>query len=394
MIQRLIILGIAVFLTACSTVYQKDGSSAEKPKEKVLVRFAGFAYLGKDKDIKSSFAYINRFDGSGKQGSWINQRLNTMMKGLQADNLIFKDGLAELKQGNNITLAFAVDKENLSVSRIGKDYKLMIEIGAQALFFDFDTMSIVAAYPISYRSNFAYRGRKPTENDKRKAIQAVFENAKQSPLTNFIEIVKSSNINSKYGNNLRVVSADVSEKAYAKLPSRFRRSDHFESGLAQSFGGYLSKHQNVSILPYVKGHAIGKKMPGRFADGRVFALSIPEADYEITLTLNNLGKQLYKQTKIQKAERFGASVSIVVKEPLTDTVYMDADFQQVSNVVMPMTQQSVDDWPAYQSTIQLLFNDLTKELSDPSRSWASSHSNKDGVVKEMERFTEVLNRCR
>ncbi|KKK82946.1 hypothetical protein LCGC14_2798320, partial [marine sediment metagenome] len=208
------------------------------------------------------------------------------------------------------------------------------------------------------------------------------------------DIVRTVDINRKGNEYLRVVEVVVDDSVIEKLPEYLVESDKGRGLLAQSFGKFLSKNQQVSVLPYVKGHAIGNKMSGRFSDGTVFSLSVPDADYEITLSLNALKKSKYKETKIERADLYFASINIKVKDAYTDTYYLDADFRKINTVIKPVTQNELEDWPAYQSTIQGLFNEFTQQVTSLNSSWTNDHSNKKGAAKEMKQFSRVLERCR
>ena len=247
----------------------------------------------------------------------------------------------------------------------------MVELGGQAMFFNMKNMTIIASFPINYRKNFAY-DHKPTDKDKIKAIASVYQSEFGGPLNVFIERINSVRINELDGNTFQVTKVMINSKAKNELPKNKARI--VDSLLAQSFSKYLAANQNVPMIPFVKGYTVGNKIPGRFADGRVFNLSLPDADYQIELNLKAFKKKLFSQNNVEKAYRYGTIIGMSFKEPVSGSVYLESDFVSTTTKVVPVTQNNIEDWPVYRTAVELLFHEFTTELSSPSKRWVKDHA--------------------
>ena len=186
----------------------------------------------------------------------------------------------------------------------------------------------------------------------------------------------------------------LEDKAVAVLPGYFKKDpDNYRKYIASAFTAYLSKNQNVPMLPYSTGHAIGNKMALKVANGEVFNLKIPEPDYEVRLTVRGFKKKLIEQTPVESAWAYGAYINIEVIEPMSGTNYINTRFMNAASKTVPASQNNIDDWAAYQETILGLFESLTKEVSSPSGKWIKEHSPAKDASKALERFNEVLKQC-
>jgi hypothetical protein len=171
-------------------------------------------------------------------------------------------------------------------------------------------------------------------------------------------------IKPKFKNSIQITEVVVEQKALEFLPDMYR-SDlrNFKVFLAKNFSKYLSNNQQVSVLPYTKGYAIGNKMAARFSNGEVYMLEIPQAEYEANLTLRGFKKVMYDQKKSASSWVYGVYVKLKIHQPLLGKSYIDEKFKNGATKIVPTAQENIEDWPAFQESLFVLFDSMTKQFS-------------------------------
>jgi hypothetical protein len=211
----------------------------------------------------------------------------------------------------------------------------------------------------------------------------------------FVASLEAVSIRERFGARIGVEQVIIGEKATPHLPEFLRESPRAAQVMvAQSFSKFLSKNQRVSVLPYTKGHAIGNKMSARFSDGRVYTLEIPEPDYSVDLDLRGFKKVEFDKRSSGTSWIYGAYLGIKVYESLTQKVFAELSLKNGVTKLVPASQTSVDDWAAFQESLQSLMEETTQQIDDPKRSWAKSHSADKSAVKHLKNLQPVMEACR
>jgi hypothetical protein len=272
--------------------------------------------------------------------------------------------LADLEDGS-IILAFCFDTELISVEQYNDGFKLVIDLGAQVLFYDYGTMQVIASYPIMVEL-IDYLQSPPGERLIRERIRDLFLTRRYGAnlFDDFASTLQAVDIKKSYGNALKVVDVRIEDRAIAHLPPKFKSSNtNFKIFVAQNFGKYLSSNQRVPILPYTKGFDIGNKMAIRFSDARVFELAIPEPQFAIDLTVRGFKRVCTDQKASGSCFVYGSFTRIKIYQPTLGKVYLDEKIKHAVSKIVPATQKTVNDWPSYQNSLMALFNDVTQKFS-------------------------------
>ena len=334
------------------------------------VFYAGFAFVGNAADIQKNYHHTwvisNEKDREG--GLILEKVLRDKVIGATFGNIkLIIDQLGDLNKGEGISVAFAFYNETVAVEKICDKYKVVIDLGAQALFFDFNEKKIIGCYPIDFQliDNLSCE---PKETYIRNCIRDLFvsEKYKINIFNSFVDRLKQIEINPKFSSSIQVTDVIIEDRAIAFLPQHLKSSPvNCKTYIAQNFSKFLSNNQGVSVLPYTKGAAIGNKMAARFANGTVYNLKIPDPQYEIDLTLRGFKKVEGDSTNIESAWIYGAYINLKVFQPLLGKVYIDEQFKNGSAKRVPACQSlaDIDDWPAFQDSLFYLFDKLTKEFA-------------------------------
>ncbi len=363
------------------------------------VYFAGFAWLGDAATLDAHYPHsraLNRHEDAGVAP--LDAAVSARLRAAKFESFTPKfDELGSLgaDSPSSLALAFVLDRETVSVETIGETRKILVELAGQALFFDFRESAVVAAFPIVNQ----YRDVKQSEV-MREDIAAIvrdmyFGTNTVNVLDDFTRTLAGVKLNPNVTRRIQVAEVSFEPALRALMPERFARDDRaLRNTLAQEFSKYLSAGQGIPVLPYSVGQAIGNRMAGRFSDGSVFDLRIPEADYVIGLDLRNLRKIEYEKTAAGTSFVYGAYLNINVSEPLSRTVFLDATIKNGATKIVPASQASVDDWPAFQEALLALMEKFSNALIRPEAAWASKHSEDPTLVKEMKTLQKVLQSCR
>lgn len=371
---------------------EADDFSSVRPQ----VYFAGFGFLGEHAFIQANYphSYILAQNESGP--SQIDRALSHGLRDLRPASIdLMLSELGELKQGKSLSVALVLDRETISSEIINGYHKLLIEIGAQAMYFDFESMSIIGTFPINIEYVDAKK-RPFTEDEISLIIKNIYlGELNVNLLKTFYEHLSNVEIQPKYKNRLQVTDVVIEDKALSFLPAHYNSNpQNIKSFIAQSFSKYLSDNQKIAVLPYTKGHAIGNKMSGRFSNGDVFQLTVPEPDFEVQLRLRGFKKVKYNENATGTAWIYASFLGLTLTEPLSQKVYTNLNLKNGATKVIPAVQSASEDWPAFQHSLLLLFDSFTKEISSPSRKWADKHSGDRDNISEIEEFGRIVQKCR
>ena len=390
-------MGIRSFgLAACAALGCISYSSVCVATE---VYWAGFAFQGSYSEGSKNYQYSNAIASETADGVPILDAYLSKQVRASSDlpfNLVI-DQLGSIGPGvdSAVALAFVLDRETISVESFGEDHKLLIELSAQALFFDFKTMSVIASYPVSFRY-IDVLDVIPGDDYISSLVRSILLGGNSTTLVEqFVRVLSNVDLNTQVSRRIQVTDVNVEAEALSVLPPMWADNiPGFKGMLAHSFATSISAEHAVPMLPYTTGYAVGNRMATRFADGSVFNLTIPETDYGVALDLSKFAKIQYAKVPAGTSYVYGAYVDISVVEPLSGQVYLDMLVKDGVTKLVPSGQTYIDDWPAYQNALQSLFDGFASALNKPTKSWAEKHNGDKSKVKQLKVFTGVLQSCK
>ncbi len=386
MLRRAIVQLSLLLLLPCSVLAQET------------VQFAGFAFLGDSANVEKNYPYSSKISNlpKGNEQSLLEAALLSKLKSAEARFEINSTSLADLKSGDTLSLAFALDRETIFQEKVGTKNKLVIELSAQALLVDFENLSIIGSYPMVVQY-IDVPEQEPTDEYIAESVQSLYlGDLGVNIFDEFTRVVGNIEVKRKHRNRIQVTDVVIKDEVLPYLPEKFHGSnlDNFKSYVAQSFSSALSENQRVSVLPYTKGAAIGNKMAARFSNGEVYNLSIPETDYSIELTIAGFKKVPFDERGSISSWVYGAYVDLKVFEELLSRIYFEQQVKNGATRVVTNGQENIDDWPPYQETMLVLFDELTKQISIQDKGWSKRHMGDKGLVKELKTLEGVISRCR
>lgn len=358
------------------------------------VSFAGLAYSGDSRSIPARFPYSKRFDSS-LPGRGIDGILQKDLASIHPQNFTLVGTLDELKgRDEAVVVAFVLTNETVSTEQIGRVYKLLIQVRGQVLFFDFKSMMVLRAYPVSFAYIDALM-EPPSEAIKDRDMGYVFNgsNGKPGIISRFEESLTKAKLPTASSRYLQVTTVQISDQARSIFPSEYG-SGLAETWLADTFSEKLSTKLDIPILPYSKGYAIGNRMAIKVSDSTVYDLALPKPDYEFTLDLLKLKTVPYEIQAAGKSLIYGTLASVKLEEPLSAHVYMDDQFKNGEVKLVPASQANTDDFPAYEDSINGLFTKLFGVISGDNNPWIKSAAIGPNTDKEIAATRELLKSCK
>jgi len=357
------------------------------------VAFAGFSYSGEKQSIGARFPYTAEYEktlGDRK----INGLLQPALLSVQPKNFTLIPRIDNLVgRDQAVAVALVVTSETVSTEQIGDIYKLLVQVRAQTLFFDFKSMMVLAAYPMS----FAYidqLSNPPTEMDKLRDIGYVYNgiNGKPGIISRFTQTLATANLPSSASKFVQVTKVDIGDDARVEFPEQFKNGEA-ETWIADSLSEAISTKMNVPVLPFKKGYAIGNTLSFTVSDGSVYSLKIPDPDYDISINLTKLKKVNYEEQAAGKSVIYATYTTIKLELPGSKS-YLDANFKNGEVKIVPSTQVDTDDFPAFQDSILGLLNKLAGVISGDGNPWLKAAASGDNVDKQIIATRELLQSCR
>lgn len=364
---------------------------------KTNVYYAGFAFASDYINIDSEFPYTKSILELKDENNipLLEKELNRKIYQSNFSNLnLITDSLGDYRSGEAISLAFALSWENISTERAGEWTKLVVDIHAQILFFDYSDMRVINTYPLRVQVRDAVEG-EPSSDYLIEIISRIyFKEGSSNIFCKFVEGLNSISVKKFYSNYLQVKSVVFEEKASSLMDENSVNAISFASFLGNTLSSFLALNQGVAILPYSKGEVIGNKMAARFANGDIYHLEIPQPDYVIDLTVRGFKKVHINATNTQSVWAYGSFVRIFIKQPDSEILYLDAPFKFALRKNVPVSVEAVDDWTAFQESLLSLLNQFTLQISEQDANWLDKWSDGLSVKKQMNQVNRIVEMCK
>jgi hypothetical protein len=366
--------------------------------EQVEVALAGLAFSGDAASMAQRFPYSVAYEKALKTGG---KPAYAMLREAIAQNppqqLKLVTQIEELKgRDQAIAVALVIGSETVSVEQLAGLHKLFVLIRAQALFFDFKSMSVVRAYPVSF-GHIDIFDRAPSADEIRVRVRGVYEGAAGKPgiFTRFGNTLAKASMPSSTSRYLQISKISIKPEAMGSIPAYISNNTTVaETWAADLVGEALSTRAGVPIIPYAKGYAVGNVMSMRISDGDVYNLKLPKPDYEIGVEFTRLVKKKYGESAAGASYIYGLVTTMKIEEPVSGKVYMNAELKNGEVKLVPVTQTYVDDFPAFYDSINGLFVKLSEALDGRGNTWVKTAAAATDIDKQIADTRELIKLCK
>ena len=125
-------------------------------------------------------------------------------------------------------------------------------------------------------------------------------------------------------------------KLLLTIPKNYKKNiKPLENIFAQLFSSRLSLHNDVALVPYVEGMAIGSTMKQQFVNSdTVYEIKLPKPDYNIDITIRGFKKVLAKKSDVNNIYFWASFLNLKIYQPDLDKIYMDHNKMKVITFVL------------------------------------------------------------
>ncbi len=362
------------------------------------VFYSGFVFLGEHADRKTQYKYSDQIYGiKDSEGLLlVEKELNKRIANIESKNLKLISGrLGQLDSGEGLAMAIALDWEDVTVEKLEDELvKSVYNLHGQVFIFDFVKMEVVACYPFGVRVTDCTNDI-PTEERKLGIFRKLYLSDIQgvSFLGALCELLEDMEVKSNASSlAFKVEDVVIEPKAKEFLDRHFadERVQAFKIFIAQQFSSFFAKNLKTSILPYTKGSAIGNKMAGRFANGDVFELKIPDGDYPVTITIRGFKKVKLDENATGQSWAYGSYVRLVVESALGEVV--NSKIKNGAVKVVPQGQVNVADSSAFVESLLSLFDKTTKQIELCDSAWLNKCAEGSSTKSQFHALKQKINK--
>jgi len=334
------------------------------------VFYAGIAYLGDHQFIEASYPLsrkLNEPDGT------LDRALRDRLQNNPGTQLNLQYGLADLNRAESIVLAVAIDQERV-VREVfnfdsGLQTKLIVEISLQLLFYDYASNTLIANQPVSAAMNHVIPGNVNNISlHAEQLAEQLYMDPEHGLLHKVQTILHTYSLDHAKPLRFQLTQIDLHDRVLPHLPEGLS-AVRWQQSLGQFFSAQLSQQTGVEVIPYNRGYALANQLPGRFANGDVFGLALPDPDLSFAIQVKQLSRY-----EVQGNLVYGSQISFEFAEPFTGTTFVDGDYRLAVYKLGSEARVLGDDWSAWQDALQELMTALIKQLRNPQKTWHTEHA--------------------
>lgn len=402
--------------------------------EKIDVVWTGFSINADYKDLEKSAYYTNLLLQRYKSSqNIIDATLLSELNLNKFNNINIFSGTQQLSvETSKIALSVFLDQELFEEFKLPDDdckkinltecYIYSINNYYQIIFFDFSKMTFIKAIP--FQNIFISDPlAKLNESQKVDLLELSYQNSNwlnggsniqsdNKNKTSFIEILNNTEINTYYdsyvGINPNKNGFSLNKEQIKDfVPDYIYENIHLlKRHVANTFLGELALKNNIVIVPYFEGVAIGNKIRGKYADREeAYEITIPEPDFFIDIEIRGFVKKKFKEDENVKGLTwyvYGAGINLKFYEPLLNKVYLDikmtkADYKKIPDILnLNKTNEFVNIINLTYKPLAIEFSEITnKEISNNERiNWLKKITKNSTNIDDIVVFSEFLDRIK
>lgn len=348
---------------------------------------AGLAYLGDYQYADSNYALAR---GLNAEDQALDRHVRAALEALRPTHLELRFELGDLDRTDTIVMAIALDRERVSRERFafrqGFRTKVIVEASLQILFYDLATGALVDNVPVSAAINHVLRDEDAIDAETKRLAEMLYLGDGEDQGLLVQATAKLAAFSPRVADGLRyqLASFTLHERTLGVLPSG-QSADQVLQSFGQSFSARLAEQTPVSVIPFARGYAFGNQLPGRFSNGEVFNLQLPEPDYAFHVELKRLSKHEQDDQLIFLTQAFLRFV-----EPVTGRALVAGDYRTQVPKLASAARIESDDWSAYQDAVEALFDSWIEQLKEPTRRWHTQHAREKESFSQFRKAGELF----
>ncbi len=387
-------------------VYLLSNSSALSSKLNVV--YAGFSFSGNYIDQETGIKYTESIiKNSNEPLNSVSKSLLEEIKKIDPKHFNLNFDYADLDKGNSEAIVMAVTLDNeyyfSEFEPLTKTYINNIQMFFQIMFYNFNTRTLIASIP--YDVTMPFLSKEKISNDTivneinnfyTKGLKSADDGTTIKAFSQVGKILSDYHLKDKYKFRIGLREIKIDEKAIEYLPAEFANNESaFKNILAQNFAGRLSVHNDIALVPYTEGMAIGGTMKQQFVNSdEIYEISLPKPEFIIDMTLRGYKKKLAKSSDVENLYWWASFINLSILQPDLNKVYFDENLKNILKKKIPSQITEIDDWyKFYMSNIQL-FDKFSMNLSNPNKNWTSKASKNEDLYNNILSLQDLLKKLR
>jgi hypothetical protein len=376
--------------------------------ENINVVYAGFSFSGNyiDKDIGIKYTE-NIIKNSDTPFNVISKSLLNEIKEINPKHFNLSFDYANLDQGNSESIVMAVTLDNEYYFReyepLTKTYINNIQMFFSIMFYNFNTKTLIASIPYDVTMPFLTKEKISNEqitSEIEKFYTVGLKSADDGSVINaFTQVKKILNeyqLKDKYKFRIGIRNIEIEDKAIEHIPPIFQDNQNaFKNILAQNFSGRLSAHNDIALVPFTEGMAIGGAMKQQFINSdEIYDIKLPKPEFVIDLKLRGYKKKLAKSSDVENLYWWASFINVTILQPDLNKIYFNENLKNLLKKKIPAQITEIDDWyKFYMSTVQL-FDNYSINVSSPDQKWASKSSKNEQLFENMEKLKPLFDKLK
>ena len=372
-------------------------------KEK-KVFYAGFSFSGNYID-KSSIKYtdpLTKIKNENGIDIISSSLLNTIKK---TNPVSFKIdfNFADIEKGleESVVMAVVLDHEDFfyEYEPITETYLNNIQMFFQIIFYDFKSRKLIAAIPYDVSMPF-FTKKELGENEIREYIKTFYTKGLKSmdgdkninAFSMVEEILNSFILKEKYKFRAGVTKVSFEEKSLPFIPERFKKDQNYlKNVFAQLFSSRLSLHNDIALVPYTEGMAVGAKMKQQFVNSdKIYDIELPKPDFNIEISVRGFKKVLAKKSDINNIFFWATFVNLNIFQPELNKVFMNSNLKNVIQKSIPAQIENINDWYKFYIATYELFDGYSLNIKNLNKDWIKKTNDSDGFSKDMQTVNKLM----
>ena len=272
--------------------------------------------------------------------------------------------------------------------------KVVVTLRGQIVAFNFKEMKVIGTFPLSAEL-IDIPKQKLNDQELARLVKELHITTKKSFIKEIVNRFNEITINTGDTRKIQIKQVTSTDEFNRFIKKENQSTVDINTFIARNFEKYLSKNQNIAMLPYKKDQSVGGRLPIAFSNGDVFNLEIPSADFVISLELKKLIKAKLGANEVEQAYVYVSIVNIKAEQPEMGSTSIDVNVRYALLVTVSKSIVKIDDRSHFVESIIQLFNTFTQKITKPDSEWLETwvESKKD-TEEQFEKFLEVINKCK
>ncbi len=372
------------------------------------VFYAGFSFSGNYID-KSSIKYTDPLTKIKSENGIdiISLSLLNTIKKTNPASFKIDFNFADIEKGleESVVMAVVLDHEDFfyEYEPITETYLNNIQMFFQIIFYDFKSRKLIAAIPYDVSMPF-FTKKELSENDIREYIKTFYTKGLKSmdgdkninAFSMVEEILNSFILKEKYKFRAGVTKVSFEEKSLPFIPERFKKNQNYlKNVFAQLFSSRLSLHNDIALVPYTEGMAVGAKMKQQFVNSdKIYDIELPKPDFNIEISVRGFKKVLAKKSDINNIFFWATFVNLNIFQPELNKVFMNNNLKNVIKKSIPAQIENINDWYKFYIATYELFDGYSLNIQNLDKNWMKKTNDSDGFSKDMQTVNKLMEKLK